>query len=452
METNSQPIEETTLADPGYSFRDTDKLYILLTDEQGQFTGRTVLADLDLFRQSMVPDQYGFTPPTGTGKLTQKYFHIKQDERLVDLYQYDESGWGMPRIAGLVLTSATAIPTPKAPTFADFQDTRAGGSVRLVPATGLTFEDYLYKVGSNSDYGPAPLDGIITVGDVTAAVYAYSKRTATRNQSQAGISNTFTAYVNPTQGTTTPAAPTFANFQDTKAGGSVTLIPATGVPITDYLWKIGANGTYATPPADGILNVGNVDGQVFAYSIASGSRNQSLTGASQMFTSYSEAPTNTTPAAPTFANFQDTQAGGTVTIVPDSGVSMALVVFALPGSSSFNAAPADGIVTVGNVAGVVQAKSLAGGTYNASAVRSSQAFTVYTAPKHQLQYHGAHGHGRAAKRLYQCRPALRAQQRGCYRCAFHGYHSGRRCFRSCRCAGGVRGCQHESQRRCAREQ
>ncbi|GGG60621.1 Ig-like domain-containing protein [Hymenobacter glacieicola] len=94
------------------------------------------------------------------------------------------------------------------------------------------------------------------------------------------------------------------------------------------------------------------------------------------------ASQNATPAAPTYEGFSDTQPGGQVQIVPAPGVPVSLVRYKLPGSNIELELPegSDGTVTVGNVAGPVQARTVAGGSFSASPSSSSLPFTVYSPP------------------------------------------------------------------------
>lgn len=109
--------------------------------------------------------------------------------------------------------------------------------------------------------------------------------------------------------------------------------------------------------------------------------NLGATGLSAVaFVLASAAPVqNVTPEPPAFASFQDTQAGGQVTLVPASGIALSDYRVALPGSSVFNAVTSE-IITVGNVAGSVRAYSVAATGRNQSPTASSAAFTAYTPP------------------------------------------------------------------------
>ena len=198
------------------------------------------------------------------------------------------------------------LPLPAPPTFANFTDTPAGGSVQLVPATGVPLADYRYKVGADGPYQRVPLDGLITVGDIAGSVYAYSIATTERQASLPGQSTAFTASVVNTSLPVPVAAPTFANFTDTPTGGTVQLMPAplgavegATVALSHYVYKLGASGTPAAVPLDGIIDVGDFGGQVFAYSLAFAlngvNYSQSPTAASATFTSSHALPAPVIP-------------------------------------------------------------------------------------------------------------------------------------------------------------
>ena len=89
----------------------------------------------------------------------------------------------------------------------------------------------------------------------------------------------------------TVAAPTFTNFVDDAAGGSVQLVVTTGVPLSDYRYQVGASGPPLSVPPSGIIAVGNVAGIVYAYSVATASRAQSPTAATAAFTASLAVPT-----------------------------------------------------------------------------------------------------------------------------------------------------------------
>lgn len=116
-----------------------------------------------------------------------------------------------------------------------------------------------------------------------------------------------------------PPGPTFTNYQDTVAGGSVQLVPFAGIPFTDHQYKIGDAGVYAQLPADGLITVGNVVAQVFAYSIETATRPRSSTSASVAFTA-------ATVSAPPVVSFLTPGYGssvqvGTVLLLRASAVS-----------------------------------------------------------------------------------------------------------------------------------
>ncbi|GAB2528300.1 hypothetical protein [Rufibacter soli] len=132
--------------------------------------------------------------------------------------------------------------------------------------------------------------GTINVGDVARAAgyWKFKVKAATgRNESSVANSPAFT--VAPA-GNTTPAAPAFTAFDDT--ANTVTLVPASGVPMTDYRWYITAEGASQAQavPANGVILVGNIEGNITAYSVASGTRNQSPNAVSGGFTTTTENP------------------------------------------------------------------------------------------------------------------------------------------------------------------
>jgi hypothetical protein len=129
-----------------------------------------------------------------------------------------------------------------------------------------------------------------------------------------------------------------------------------------YDWKPTASGLHALR-----ASVLDEDGGIFFSEVV----NVTVTSAPI------EAPT--TPAAPTFTGFTDTQAGGTVTLVPAPGIPLADYRVSLPGSTTF-AAITDPAITVGNVSGTVRAYSVAATGRNQSQVATSPAFTAYTVP------------------------------------------------------------------------
>jgi hypothetical protein len=319
--------------------------------------------------------------PTTPGREGQQAY-VSHDS-VVDLWQYESGKW-VQKLTNMVLNASAgpALPKPAPPTFTNFQDTQTGGSVVLVPATGVPLSDYFYRVTPTGNYQAVPPDGLITVDNIAGAVYAYSKATAARQQSELGVSNAFTVYTAPATGTTTPAAPTFKNFDDT--ANTVQLVPATGVPMADNQYKLGSTGTYSQAPADGIITVpASFSGQVFAYSVQNGTRNPSLTGSSPSFnTSVATTPTLTTPAPPTYTGFDD--AANTVQLVPATGVPLSLYLYKLGANGTYTAAPSDGIISVPSTfAGAVYAYSQADSTRNASQPGTSQSFTaaaVLTAP------------------------------------------------------------------------
>lgn len=296
MATQDQPIENTTLSPPGTTYRETDRVLVVLTDSSGNFTGQSALGTIADMRATLMPSTtFGTTAPVpgDPGQLGQQKWVTRGS--VADLWQYGPTGW-VKQLEGVVLNpSATnTLPKPAPNTFADFQDTQAGGSVRLVPASGFVAADYKYAIGAGGPYQQVPIDGIITVGNITAAVYAYLPGTSARQQSDTAVSGTFTAYNPGSAGNVTPDKPTFSNFND--AANTVVLVPATGVPMSDYRYLIGGGGAEMVAPANGIINVGNVTAQVFAYSVAVAGRNQSLTAASQQFTA---TVTLTKPSVPT---------------------------------------------------------------------------------------------------------------------------------------------------------
>lgn len=329
-------------------------------------------------RQALAPpDLFTTAAPTDTtpGREGQKAY-VSHDS-VVDLWQYEMGVWAK-KLTGLVLNATgPALPKPAKNAFSNFQDTQAGGSVLLVPATGLSPSDYNYRITATGNYQQAPPDGLISVGNVTGEVYAYAVATANRQQSDVAVSGTFTAYAAPTPGTTTPAAPTFTNFND--ADNLVQLVPTTGVPMSAYQVRVGTAGAYSTAPADGIISVpATFAGQVFAYSVADTGRNPSLTAASPSFTApVVQVPT---PAAPTFTNFDD--AANSVQLVPASGVPLSAYQVKKGAAGVYAPAPVDGIITVdASFAGQVFAYSVASADRNESQAGASPAFTATaTAP------------------------------------------------------------------------
>lgn len=175
----------------------------------------------------------------------------------------------------------------------------------------------------------------------------------------------------PPTGNTTPAAPTFTAFDDT--ANTVTLVPASGVPMGDYRWYITAEGASqaVAVPSNGVISFGDLEGSVTAYSIASGTRNQSPNAVSQPFTTGD----NSTPAAPTFTGFDDT--ADTVTLVPVSGIPMADYRYRVTGDPAVYTVPANGLISVGDISGHVYAWSIAAGSRNQSPEGASDRFNLY---------------------------------------------------------------------------
>lgn len=89
---------------------------------------------------------------------------------------------------------------------------------------------------------------------------------------------------------TKPDAPTFTSFND--ATNEVTLVPADGVPLADYRYTISTSAVILNAPVDGIINVGNINGVVTAWSIAVAGRDESDHEQSPAFT---YVPDNTAP-------------------------------------------------------------------------------------------------------------------------------------------------------------
>ena len=80
------------------------------------------------------------------------------------------------------------------------------------------------------------------------------------------------------------------------------------------------------------------------------------------------------PAPPTFGAIDDT--ANTVTLIPATGVPLALYRYRLPGALTEYALPTSGIIPVGNLAGKVVAYSVYGNGFGGSEPGSSTAFTV----------------------------------------------------------------------------
>ncbi|UOR06247.1 SGNH/GDSL hydrolase family protein [Hymenobacter aerilatus] len=86
-------------------------------------------------------------------------------------------------------------------------------------------------------------------------------------------------------------------------------------------------------------------------------------------------PQKTTPAAPTFADYNDTN--NTIRVVANAA-GLAAARYRLPGSATAQPVPSDGLISVGDVDGKVVVYSIAVGNYYASLERESQAFTKAT--------------------------------------------------------------------------
>lgn len=285
---------DTTSAGPQAQPRDTDRVFVVLTDANGVPTGQIWQYTVAQMRLGLrLPTLYLTAAPTSATAGTEGQEARVTHDGVVDIYAYEAGAWAL-KIEGILLKAASStLPKPAPNTFADFQDTQEGGSVRIVPTAGYVAADYKYAIGAGNPYQAAPIDGVIVVGDVAAAVYSYLPGTPTRPQSDTAQSRTFTKYTAPTPGNTTPNKPTFSNFNDT--ANTVILVPASGVPMADYRYFVGSSTVEMVVPSTGLINVGNVAGAVYAYSVAATGRNQSLTAASEAFTA---TVTATLPGAP----------------------------------------------------------------------------------------------------------------------------------------------------------
>lgn len=110
MAIQDEEIEEVVLAQPGQAFRETDKILVTLTKENGEFLGLTVLTDIADLRKLFGPvDLFETTAPTKAdpGLINQRYWHTREivagSPTLADLYVYGVNGWGAPLIVGFVL-------------------------------------------------------------------------------------------------------------------------------------------------------------------------------------------------------------------------------------------------------------------------------------------------------------------------------------------------------------
>lgn len=181
----------------------------------------------------------------------------------------------------------------------------------------------------------------------TAGTNFFSAK-ATDNAGASGLSATIfvLAQEAPVQNTT-PAAPTFSGFSDTQEGGTVTLVPASGIPLADYRVSLPGSTSFATV-SDPAISVGNVAGTVRAYSVAATGRNQSPTGTSQAFTAY------TPPVTPTFNTTYNP--GENISTATYNGAPGTQLLLNLPLSSNPDPNPAtmtvyapDGTTQVGNL-------------------------------------------------------------------------------------------------------
>lgn len=93
-----------------------------------------------------------------------------------------------------------------------------------------------------------------------------------------------------TPGNITPPANTFTAFNDVNK--TIQLVPAPGVPVTDYLWFPTAAGSAQAQvvPASGIISVGDIQGSITTFALAATGRNQSPEAASQAFTKTPTGP------------------------------------------------------------------------------------------------------------------------------------------------------------------
>ncbi len=112
-----------------------------------------------------------------------------------------------------------------------------------------------------------------------------AKATAANGQTQSATTYFFVGLV-----LLTPPAPTFTHFVDDAAGGSVQLVPAPGVPMADYRYQVGPDGVEVAVPLNGVIAVGNVAGNVYAFSVASGNRARSAAASSGLFTTTAQLP------------------------------------------------------------------------------------------------------------------------------------------------------------------
>ena len=187
-------------------------------------------------------------------------------------------------------------------------DTNALPRVRFVnPATGARLpagSQFILQVTATDAVGIAQVEFFLNGGSIGLGVAVDNDYSLPFTMPLTGNTITITAKATNVSGKTAsvtcilfigatatdPQAPSFADFVDDAAGGSLRLVVEPGIPMSDYRYFITDTGTPTVAPSTGIISVGNVAGRVFAYSVASGSRNQSPTAASQYFTTAEQLP------------------------------------------------------------------------------------------------------------------------------------------------------------------
>jgi hypothetical protein len=195
------------------------------------------------------------------------------------------------QVRALFITDEAAIPSVRFVVPSSGSERTAGTQVMLqVTATdvgGITQVEFLvngqsigFGIGTDNDYVlpyTLPLTG--------ASINIQAKATNTAGRTASATSFLF---LGPTA--EHPRAPRLYNQVDDAAGGTIQLEPVDNVPMADYRYKVGNDGTYVQVPADGIISVGNVAGVVYAYSVASGNRLESPVTNSGPFTTAEAAP------------------------------------------------------------------------------------------------------------------------------------------------------------------
>jgi len=192
-----------------------------------------------------------------------------------------------------VLAPGTAmrLPTPPAPTFADFDD--VANTVRLVPSPGFDVASHYYRVGTTDAFRQMSDDDVLNVGNVAGRVYAYlGAEPGQHRQSPTAQSDAFTpaevVVVTP-PANTTPAAPVL-----TADDAANTLVASSPLGASEIV--VSANGGAFAPYA-GSIAVGDVDRVAGYYQFkirAVTGRNESAVANSPAFT----ASARTVPTAP----------------------------------------------------------------------------------------------------------------------------------------------------------